>query len=586
MAQQNINQKVYKKWYVKSLPKNYDLSLASDEVDYNQDVIFSNQLIGVNNGNKLPIHFDLNNSGSSQMFTINYGDYYTGNTLVSLNYYNPNNDNLNCYTSSTLCDIGLTGVDNGLTTQISGETLNYTMGLYTGNTKWDRYHYDRRMKLIPVSYGTNELLDLVLTSDISAGSVIVNYVFSANTNVKTNVSISFTQSIGRTDNTPLVVTTGVTIFSGTSTGATTVVFDASFSNLNQTSTFENVTISGVKYTQPIVLKEDTKFEVPVCEQFLTDELSNNLTTENSDNIITELDGCYNCYSGLQTLNVGDRTGSIVCNTINNTIYVASVENPYVFVIDPSNFTVLDTVTLSQVSSYFNYMTYYSGTNSIYGSYNFTDDKIGIVSANTEYTTISLLSPRGLSTQPNEQRIYIAGTSQIRVLNTNTNTVSSIGSFGSGGGFFNSVYNDVDNTMYFSLLTKDQVKVYNCTTSAVTATISVGDEPMDLVYNSLLNRVYTLNETDNTVSVIDCNTNTVIATITGMTDVLSILYIPNTTKLLVSNLYGVIYKINCSNNTITCSQDLGTNIPNMTYNPNDGFVYVSNYNETTVRRFIP
>ena len=96
MAQQNINQKVYKKWYVKSLPKNYDLSLASDEVDYNQDVIFSNQLIGVNNGNKLPIHFDLNNSGSSQMFTINYGDYYTGNTLVSLNYYNPNNDNLNC----------------------------------------------------------------------------------------------------------------------------------------------------------------------------------------------------------------------------------------------------------------------------------------------------------------------------------------------------------------------------------------------------------------------------------------------------------------------------------------------------------
>ena len=154
MAQQNINQKVYKKWYVKSLPKNYDLSLASDEVDYNQDVIFSNQLIGVNNGNKLPIHFDLNNSGSSQMFTINYGDYYTGNTLVSLNYYNPNNDNLNCYTSSTLCDIGLTGIDNGLTTQISGKTLYYTMGLFTGNSKWDRFHYDRRTKYIQVTGNT------------------------------------------------------------------------------------------------------------------------------------------------------------------------------------------------------------------------------------------------------------------------------------------------------------------------------------------------------------------------------------------------------------------------------------------------
>ena len=154
MAQQNINQKNYKKWYVKSLPKNYDLSLASDELNYNQEVIFSNDIMGSNDGNFLPIHFDLNNSGSSQMFIINYGDYNTGNTLVSLNYYNPNNDNLNCYTSSTLCDIGLTGIDNGLTTQISGKTLYYTMGLFTGNSKWDRFHYDRRTKYIQVTGNT------------------------------------------------------------------------------------------------------------------------------------------------------------------------------------------------------------------------------------------------------------------------------------------------------------------------------------------------------------------------------------------------------------------------------------------------
>jgi YVTN family beta-propeller protein len=585
MAQQNINQYNFKKWFIKSVPKNNDLSLASDEVDFNQEVIFSTELIGLNDGNRLPIHFDLNNSGSSQLFTINYGDYYTGNTLVSLNYYNPNNDNLNCYTSSTLCDIGLTGVDNGLTTQISGETLYYTMGVYTGDTKWDRYHYDRRMKLIPVSYGTNELVELVLTSDISAGSVIVNYVFSASTNVKTNVSISFTQSIGREDNTPLVVTTGVTIFSGTSTGSTTVVFDASFSNLNRTSSFENVTISGVKYTQPIVLKEDTKFEVPVCEQFLTNELSNILTTENSDNIITELDGCYNCYSGLQTLNVGYRTGAIVYNSVDNTIYVAAVESPYVFIIDPLNFTVSDTVTLSQSSSYYNYMAYYSGTNSVYGSYLFSDNTIGVVSSNTEDSTLSIFVPRGLTVQPNEERLYVGGTGRVRYVDLNTLTTHTGVSLGSAS--FESVYNSVENTIYFAKYIAGQVAVYDCSTSNVTTNITVGKTPYNLQFNPLLDVVYVLNEGDDSVSVIDCNTNTVIATITGMTNVLSILYIPNTTKLLVSNLNGVVYKINCSNNTITCSQDLGTNIPQMTYNPNDGLVYVSDYNETTtIRRFIP
>jgi hypothetical protein len=164
MSQQNINQYVYKKWFITNSKPVFDISLSSDERDYNEEVVFSTQLIGVNDGNKLPIHFDLNNSGSSQMMTINYGDYFTGNTLVSLNYYNPNNDDLNCYTASTLCDIGLTGIDNGLVPQMSGETIYYTMGLYTGLTKWDRYHFDRRTKLIAV---TTEMscFDYILTEN-------------------------------------------------------------------------------------------------------------------------------------------------------------------------------------------------------------------------------------------------------------------------------------------------------------------------------------------------------------------------------------------------------------------------------------
>ena len=72
MAQQNINQYNFKKWYVKSVPKIFDISLGSDELDFNQEVVFSNDLIGVNDGSILPIHFDLNNSGSSQLFSLKF----------------------------------------------------------------------------------------------------------------------------------------------------------------------------------------------------------------------------------------------------------------------------------------------------------------------------------------------------------------------------------------------------------------------------------------------------------------------------------------------------------------------------------
>ena len=155
MAQQNINQFNFKKWYVKPVPKIFDICLASDEKDYNEEVVFSTNIIGYNDGNRLPIYFDLNNPLSSQELTINYGDFLSGNTLVSLNYYNPLNDDLNCLTASTLCDIGLTGIDNGLVPQMTGETINYTMGLFTGSSKWDRYYFDRRTKLFQVTGYTN-----------------------------------------------------------------------------------------------------------------------------------------------------------------------------------------------------------------------------------------------------------------------------------------------------------------------------------------------------------------------------------------------------------------------------------------------
>ena len=151
MSQQNIREYNYKKWFLRPVGQNLDLNLTSDERNYNEEVVFSTNLIAQNDGNRLPIYFDLNNSGSSQLFVLNYGVYNSANTIVSLNYYNPNNDNLDMFTASTLCDIGLAGIDNGLTDRMSGESISYTMGLLTGPSKFDRYSFDRRFKMFQVT---------------------------------------------------------------------------------------------------------------------------------------------------------------------------------------------------------------------------------------------------------------------------------------------------------------------------------------------------------------------------------------------------------------------------------------------------
>jgi YVTN family beta-propeller protein len=288
-----------------------------------------------------------------------------------------------------------------------------------------------------------------------------------------------------------------------------------------------------------------------------------------------------CFTSIETLDVGEPTNPIIYNSIDNLIYVSSRDNNTMFVVDPVSFTTVSSITLS-LSSTIQYMTYFSGTNSVYGNYEYLNNTITAFSGDVEYGSVSVIGPRGLSVQPNENSIYIGGGSSVRRLNLNTNTIENITSLGSTSYF--SVYNSIDNTMYFSRLS-GQVDVYDCSTSAVTTTITVGSNPYELVFNPLLNTVYVNNEGDDTISVINCNTNTVVTTITGFTSIQSIVYIPNSTTVLVGSLSGRVYKINCSTNTIECSYDVGTtNITSLTYNTNDQLVYTSNYNGNNIFRF--
>jgi hypothetical protein len=151
MAYQNINQYNFRRFGLKPLNEVTDLCLASDEKDYDQEVIFSPLLIGENDGNRMPFNFDFNSSGTTLCQVSPC--VFSADTIVSENYWNPTDTDPNfCPIVTQLCDIGLTGIDNGLVQNMSGETIEITTGLYTNITdKFSRYKYDRRMKLHPIT---------------------------------------------------------------------------------------------------------------------------------------------------------------------------------------------------------------------------------------------------------------------------------------------------------------------------------------------------------------------------------------------------------------------------------------------------
>ena len=151
MAYQNINQYNFRRWGIKPVNEVTDICLASDEKDYDQEVIFSPLLIGENDGNRMPFKFDFNSSGTTICQTGSCS--FDNDVIVSENYWNPTDTDPNfCPIVTDLCDVGLTGIDNGLVKHMSGETIQITTGLYTTSAdKYSRYKYDRRMKMHPIT---------------------------------------------------------------------------------------------------------------------------------------------------------------------------------------------------------------------------------------------------------------------------------------------------------------------------------------------------------------------------------------------------------------------------------------------------
>jgi hypothetical protein len=151
MAGQNINQYVKPNWSLKLNLESNDMSLTSDERDFNQEVVFSPHLIAEGYGNRLPVYFDINNPLSVQPLILSYKSYNSNNIFVSKYFYNEDNLDLTCFTAQTSCDIGLTGTDNGLVANIVGNDINFTNGLFDDSLKFERLYFDRRLKMFQVT---------------------------------------------------------------------------------------------------------------------------------------------------------------------------------------------------------------------------------------------------------------------------------------------------------------------------------------------------------------------------------------------------------------------------------------------------
>ena len=153
MAYQNINQYYYRRWGLIPYGEINDFCLAADEKDYHEEVIFSPFLIAENDGNRLPVKMNFNSTGTTIYPLVQTFEY---DTIVSENYYNPLEIDPNfCPVTTEICDVGLTGIDNGLTTELSGLTLTAYTGLYTTTAlTYNRLAYDRRFKMHPITGST------------------------------------------------------------------------------------------------------------------------------------------------------------------------------------------------------------------------------------------------------------------------------------------------------------------------------------------------------------------------------------------------------------------------------------------------
>jgi hypothetical protein len=141
-------------------------------------------------------------------------------------------------------------------------------------------------------------LNLQLTAVVTSGSVVVDYYLTANkTILGQNVQFNFDHILSVYSGNPITISTGVTIFTGFTTGTTQVILDENFDNLSRNDAFGNIVVTPSDATweifeqfpitpTPTPTPFPTPTPSPIPETFyILTENGNILKTENDDKII-------------------------------------------------------------------------------------------------------------------------------------------------------------------------------------------------------------------------------------------------------------------------------------------------------------
>ena len=91
MSYQNINEYNFIKIGFRPVNEVIDISLVSDELNFDTETVYSDKLIAEDDGNRMPFNFDLNLSQTTNC--INCG-VFSNDIIISKNFYNPANKNL------------------------------------------------------------------------------------------------------------------------------------------------------------------------------------------------------------------------------------------------------------------------------------------------------------------------------------------------------------------------------------------------------------------------------------------------------------------------------------------------------------
>lgn len=217
-------------------------------------------------------------------------------------------------------------------------------------------------------------------------------------------------------------------------------------------------------------------------------------------------------SVIATVSVGVGPQTPIFDSVNNRMYVPNRADDTVSVISTASNTVIATITVGDrpVAGVFDLE-----NNRVY-IVNVTGQTVSVISTatNTVIATISLLAaPVELSRiYLNGSSIYVAVTNAVKVISTDTNTVTDTVTTSISSGQL--VFTSISNTLYISDTTDSRVGYMNCDDNTFTGYIAVGSSPRGGVIDTTNELLMVSCSTK--VSFIDVNLHTVVKELTVAT----------------------------------------------------------------------